>query len=198
MKKVVRTAGDGIDNSIMKENILPQTKAVHSLNLNEETYTSILKSLKPIELKSTPIQLIPRYIPCDKKVSKYLIKKPKEPKFVPYEPYKAAVKPFMMYNSLNKQECAFKNSKNDAEIQNLVSQVVEIRKSEMEESISNKVELDDTSRLKILWAKEKQSLETDIGNLKETNSHLENQLKFQAQVNLQLKMEKHIIFQIIG
>ncbi|KAH1006072.1 hypothetical protein HUJ04_006950 [Dendroctonus ponderosae] len=38
-----------------------------------------------------------------------------------------------------------------------------------------------------LWQKEKDAYEADIKNLKETKAHLENQLKFQAQVNSELK-----------
>lgn len=37
------------------------------------------------------------------------------------------------------------------------------------------------------WEKEKEAYEIDIKNLKETKAHLENQLKFQAQVNSELK-----------
>lgn len=180
MTEAIRTAGDGVDStSVLKETALHESNKF--VNLNKEMYKSILRSLKPVESKSTLIPLIPKYVPCKKKSSKYLIKKPKDPKFVPYEPYKAAVKSLKLPQPTDEKH-EMKTSKNDVEIQSLVSQVVELRRTEMSKLVINEDEVSDTSKLKMHWAKEKQALETDIRNLKETNSHLENQLKFQAQV----------------
>lgn len=180
MDRGIRTAGDGVECFTIKEKLNSGSPYV-PINLNKEVYHSILKSLKPIETKSPLIQLIPKYVPCDKKLPKYFIKKPRDPKFIPYEPYKAAVKSFRVAHHTDKKKLA-KTSKNDVEIQSLVSQVVELRQTEMNKLSCNEDEANDTSKLKILWEKEKQALETDIRNLKETNSCLENQLKFQAQV----------------
>lgn len=179
MTEGIRTAGDGIESTILKEAALIDSSNL--VNLNKEVYKSILRSLKPVESKSALIPLIPKYVPSEKKASKYLIKKPKDPKFVPYEPYKAAVKSLKLAHPIEKKVFT-KTFKNDVEIQSLASQVVELRRTEMSKLTINEDEVSDTSKLKMQWAKEKQALETDIRNLKETNSHLENQLKFQAQV----------------
>lgn len=181
MNKVVRTEGDGIDNSILQVNEI-ETSNWDRANFSKESYNSILNSLKPVELKSSLIPLIPKYVPSEKKKTNYFIQKPKDPKFVPYEPYKAAVKSLKLTNPKNKKKLCTKVSKNDVEIQRLVGQVVDIRLSEMNKLDNNNEDLNDSSKLKLQWAKEKQALETDIRNLKETNCHLENQLKFQAQV----------------
>lgn len=182
-KKVgIRTAGDGVENTILKENISLKSLNYDSINLNKETYNSILKSLKPIELTGKPIPLIPKYVPSEKKGTKYFLKKPRDPKFVPYEPYKAAVKSFKLSHPVNKKKLPPKISKNDIEIQRLVAQVVEMRVSEMNKLNIMDKDISDATKIKLQWAKEKQALETDIKNLQETNSHLEKQLKFQAQV----------------
>lgn len=180
MDKILRTDGDGIEHSILIEN--SKIGSTDSINFSKETYNSILRSLKPTELKSTLIPLIPRYVPSEKKKQKYFIKKQKEPKFVPYEPYKAAVRSFTINSIESKRKEVVKTSRNDVAIQNLVSQVVGMRLIELNKLNYIKDETDDASKLKIKWTKEKQALEIDIKNLKETNSHLENQLKFQAQV----------------
>lgn len=176
----LRTAGDGIDNNILKENIPFQAPDYDSINLSKDTYNGILKSLKPVESTKNRIQLIPRYVPCKKKAK--FLKKPREPKFVPYEPYKAAVVSLKLSHSVNQKKPHSKVSKNNVEIQRLVGQVVEMRVSEMSKLNDDEEDISDATKLKMQWAKEKQALETDIKNLKETNSHLENQLKFQAQV----------------
>ncbi|KAJ8952987.1 hypothetical protein NQ318_015347 [Aromia moschata] len=62
-----------------------------------------------------------------------------------------------------------------------------MREIEMRKQNQNESDSDDTFKLKLQWEKEKTGYETDIKNLRETNSHLENQLKFQAQVNSELK-----------
>lgn len=181
MDKTERTAGDGMDNFVLNESVISMIDN-DTINFNRKTYSSILKSLKPIETRSTLIQLIPKYVPSEKKKSNFHIKKPKDPKFVPYEPYKAAVQSFGL-DSYDKCVILTKSSKNDVEIQSLASQVVKMRRSELNKVITSDGEVDGT-KLKIEWEKEKKALETDIRNLKETNCHLENQLKFQAQVTM--------------
>lgn len=110
--------------------------------------------------------------------------KQKEPRFIPYEPYKCAVQPIVPHKNILKKEVVYpKVSKNNVDINNLVEQMSEIRATELNESKLN-IQSEGPLITKKQWEEEKLSLETDIKNLRETNSHLENQLKFQAQVLL--------------
>lgn len=137
--------------------------------------------LKPIVPKGKIIKLVPKYVPKTKK--KNYITKPREPKFVPYEPYKAAIEPIIS----RKKEIKKDRSKNNVDIQDLVLQMSEIATAEMKKAKIEAMETDEPLITRKQWEKEKQKYETDIKNLHETNMHLENQLKFQAQVNSELK-----------
>ncbi|CAH1119254.1 unnamed protein product [Phaedon cochleariae] len=190
MEKVERTLGDGIDNNVLKSNP-PDRKINKLLNIEVKNKNTqdILKSMRPIEPKSKAVHLVPKYVPKIRKAPKCLVKKPREPKFIPYEPYKAAVQPMVSSKGLSFFNNDLKKSKNDTEIQELVTQMSEMRRSEMEgmpyENIGD--EMDGSQRARQKWQKEKETFLVDIKNLRETNSHLENQLKFQAQVNSELK-----------
>lgn len=150
-----------------------------------QPYSEILQSMTPVPPGDKVFNLVPKYVSGDKKVgSKSLSMKPKEPKFIPYEPYKGAVQPL----GVKKKPLPVKlnlNDKNNIEIHQLVDQMSEMRLAEM-----NKLKADlnkDEIIPRKQWEKEKAAYETDIKNLKETKAHLENQLKFQAQVNGELK-----------
>ena len=94
--------------------------------------------------------------------------KSKEPKFVPYEPYKAAVNPIIPYEKNNKKRII---SKNNLDINVMVAQLAHLKTEEINKDINRdeKVQFSDTVNL-------------ELQKLKEENSQLENQLKFQAQV----------------
>lgn len=174
-----RTLGDGTDNSLDQVPELYSSK----INIDAQQAKRILLSLKPVEPKMPIKVLIPKYIPKERK-QKYLMQKQKEPKFVPYEPYKCAVQPIVQHKKKLKKEVLFtKTSKNNVDINNLVIQMSEIRTAELDKAKINAIQNDDQLISKKQWEKEKSALVTDIKNLRETNSHLENQLKFQAQVN---------------
>ncbi|KAF7266407.1 hypothetical protein GWI33_020238 [Rhynchophorus ferrugineus] len=178
----VRTSGDGM------ENIVPYSSEINiSKALLSRVSPDMLKSMKPVKPNSKVFNLVPKYIPRDKKKSNIILTKPKEPKFVPYEPYKAAVRPICpkprrhsdLINKVN-------YSKNNIEIHELVEQMSEMRLKEMSKlKLANFSENEVIPRLQ--WEKEKKAYENDIKNLKETKAHLENQLKFQGQVNSELK-----------
>lgn len=174
-----RTLGDGTDNS------LDQVPEIHSskINIDSQQAKRILQSLKPVEPKLPIKILIPKYVPKVRK-QKYFMQKQKEPKFVPYEPYKCAVQPIVHQKKKTKKEVLHpaiaKASRNNVDINNLVVQMSDLRAAELDKA---KINTDVTQAItKKQWEEEKASLETDIKNLRETNSHLENQLKFQAQV----------------
>lgn len=84
---------------------------------------NILKSMQPVEPTSKVIYLVPKFVPQDK-VSSLMGSNPKAPRFVPYEPYKAAVQPMKALRTKRKRITATtvesKPSKNNVEIQELV------------------------------------------------------------------------------
>lgn len=145
-------------------------------------------SSKPIKPTSPITILTPKYIPRERRNTNFLMQKQKEPKFVPYEPYKCAVLPIIpSKRKIKKAHLEVKHSKNNVDINNLVEQMSEIRASELEKGALDSPDDENVVLSKKQWESEKTSLENDIKNLRETNSHLENQLKFQAQVNSELK-----------
>lgn len=171
-----RTSGDGMDNSII------HTLETLPRNLITQTRYDMLKCLTPVVARGKVIKTIPKYHPKEQKKQKYLTMKGKEPKFVPYEPFKAAVTPIIAKK--RKSPVVEARTKNNVDIHDLVSQMNDIRVNEMKETkrldLSAVVAIDEYNCLK-------KKYDTDIKNLRETNSHLENQLKFQAQVNSELK-----------
>lgn len=133
--------------------------------------------LRPVVPTGRIINLVPKYVPKSKKKANYL-KKPKEPRFVPYEPYKAAIEPIIS----KKIEVKKDKSRNNVDIQDLVTQMSEIANVEMQKAKKVALESDEPLITRKQWENDKLKFETDIKNLRETNMHLENQLKFQAQV----------------
>ena len=69
------------------------------------------------------------------------------------------------------------------EIQDLVAQMAQMRSVEMNKANEEAVQNDEPLISRRQWEQERLGYETDIKNLRETNSHLENQIKFQAQVS---------------
>lgn len=82
----------------------------------------------------------------------------------------------------HKFETKPKPSRNNVEIQDLVKQMTEMRCAELNKASNEAVRNDEELIPKKKWELEKIGYETDIKNLRESNSHLENQIKFQAQV----------------
>ncbi|KAL1508894.1 hypothetical protein ABEB36_003714 [Hypothenemus hampei] len=172
-----RTLGDGMENRSLK-----YPEIVFDRKLSEK----ILASMKPVQPKTKIINLVPRYVPQEKKHSNTILTKPKEPKFVPYEPYKAAVQPIKTQKSSYNSHSTGVHSKKNVEIKELVNQMSEMRIVEMNK-LAAITKTKDEFIPKEKWGKEKEAYEIDIKNLQETNAHLECQLKFQAQVNSELK-----------
>lgn len=178
-----RTLGDGMDNSLL-------TLAETSIKLDTKRAKTIQNSLKPVEAKPPIKMLIPKYVPKERTQNKYLFHKQKEPKFVPYEPYKCCMEPIVKNNNIKKKlkkeipKVEKISKSNNVDINNLVEQMSEMRASELSKATIEAIHNDDVFISKKQWENEKNALKTDIKNLRETNAHLENQLKFQAQVNL--------------
>lgn len=177
-----RTQGDGMENvsTPKPENKeskvrLGDTLIYHPTNLKNTNSTP------PVAPTGTIVNLVPKTTTHGKK-EKHILHtlKSKEPKFVPYEPYKAAVNPII---PLERRTWTKKHSRNNLDINVMVSQVSELRIEELSKN-EPKVELEKTPDQ---WESERKEYTTEIQKLKEENSQLENQLKFQAQVNGELK-----------
>ncbi|GJQ77651.1 hypothetical protein Trydic_g12779 [Trypoxylus dichotomus] len=177
-----RTSGDGMDSNLMAVSDYTGENVPFRLNLRSSE--AILNSLRPIEPSGKVIRLVPKYVPRELRKPKYLTRKPKEPKFVPYEPFKGAVEPIIPIKRVTKRE---PKDKNNIDIHDLVIQMSEIRMQELSKAKIEAIKQDEELITRKQWDEEKRVYETDIKNLQETNAHLENQLKFQAQVNSELK-----------
>lgn len=173
-----RTQGDGMENEspvevtvVLSPQELPE-EAESDCNDKNKITTQKLKSPGAV------VKLTPQTVNKKKKdVLAHL--KNKEPKFVPYEPYKAAVKPivpnqkstFLKVRKTSKNLPVIFNSKNKS----------------TEGNAMNDKEAKEEKECEINWEKKAKSLEGEVQTLKEENQQLENQLKFQVQVNGELK-----------
>lgn len=164
----------------METAILPLREQLNLSMINLRPTLNILYSMKPVIPKGKVIHAVPKYSPSKRAQSKYLTAKPKDPKFVPYEPYKGAVEPIIKTPKVS-SKTPIKN-KNNIDIQDLVKQMAQIR-TDWHEVVNIKEEKHQKEFIPMTqWEEKKVEFETDIKNLRETNAHLENQLKFQAQV----------------
>lgn len=159
-----RTLGDGMDNILIA--------------LTESKTRKFAKTRDSSSFTGDIIPIVPKYVPSITK-PKYLLHKPREPKFVPYEPYKCAVEPILPKKF--KVKALVKRDRNNVDIQDLVEQMSQIRIEVLNKG-NKSSEANEPLITMQQWTEEKQAYETDIKNLRETNAHLENQLKFQAQV----------------
>ncbi|CAH1109571.1 unnamed protein product [Psylliodes chrysocephalus] len=179
-----RTQGDGIDNSTFNKRLPLET--ILNSELATKRSLKILQALKPVQPNSKVYYLTPKHTFKAKPVPNYFVHKQKEPKFVPCEPYKAAVEPMVSKKHVNKSPR--KTVKNNMDLHNLVSQLSETRKLEMSRNNEgDAVDEVDGTKLRMQWKNEKDQYEIDIQNLRSSNTLLETQLKFQAQVNSELK-----------
>ncbi|CAG9857306.1 unnamed protein product [Phyllotreta striolata] len=180
-----RTQGDGIDNSTFDKDPSTAMESLINSEMAVKRSMKILQSLRPVQPNSRVYYLTPKHAYKPRPAPNYFVQKQKEPKFVPCEPYKAAVEPM---TGRSKPRSPKKAAKNDMDLSNLVSQLSDVRKTEL--AGSNQVcspEDSFNSKLISQWRKEKEQYESDVENLRSSNNLLENQLKFQAQVNGELK-----------
>lgn len=123
--------------------------------------------------------------------------KTKEPKFVPYEPYKAAVNPIVPIprhkgsrkshvSSTLPSICTFTSTDKPRKesLKSCESSELEPKKENDEclPVVSSRDDLVGTD-LNKEWEDEKKAMETEMQLIKDENAQLEIQLKFQAQVN---------------
>ncbi|KAJ9588317.1 hypothetical protein L9F63_018315 [Diploptera punctata] len=153
------------------------------------------------------INLIPKTVTQVKK-DKVLLGnlKGKEPKFIPYEPYKAAVKPIIPYEKKGKVT-ERKISQKSLDLKLVVSSVQnEQEKEPFLQSNENKDTENQNQNIVKEWEQERKAMEEEIKTLKEENGQLESQLKFQAQsmrrvrnvANMDIQLQKLQLLVLAG
>nr|XP_021196506.2 golgin-45 isoform X1 [Helicoverpa armigera] len=167
-----RTAGDGMESD---ESTTETINNVGSKSTASPTRKDSLLPARLVQVYATKV------IQSDKRKSINM----KTPKFVPYEPYPAAVKP-MTPQTASK---GMKKSRNNMDINTLISQMSQMNTSLKEfkprpklNSTGDKTSLDiDTGNT------EKAEMQKKIDDLTHENESLKEQLKQQVQVNKELK-----------
>lgn len=178
---VERTQGDGMENVTadkleMKRSRcrLGETLIYHPTNLKQ------LGSTAPVTPTGTIVNLVPKNISNAKQERRILhTLKSKEPKFVPYEPYKAAVNPIVPLE--RKKKLPRNESESSRLSATTVAQVAALSLQDSNARVTDCVKGDE-EKLSEEWSNEKRAYGAEIRKLKEENSQLETQLKFQAQV----------------
>lgn len=149
---------------------LGDTLIYHPTNLKQSGSTA------PVTPIGTIVNLVPKNISNAKQEKRILHSlKSKEPKFVPYEPYKAAVNPIVPFEKKNKK--LSKKSSMNATVAQIAAMKVQDHDMKLKECMKEKTSEDE-------WNSERKAYEAEIYKLKEENSQLETQLKFQAQVDM--------------
>ncbi|XP_062535853.1 golgin-45 [Armigeres subalbatus] len=141
-----------------------------------ELVTAGHASLPPTIPKGKIFNLVPKLVPSSRTAcANSSSLKSREPKFVPFEPYKGAVNPIIPFkNNENRVKII---DRNNLDLNVLVSQMSTITSQELKGKEVEKMEFN----------KEKQKYEDQIGELKKERDYYQSQLKFQAQVNSELK-----------
>ncbi|KAL0275328.1 UNVERIFIED_CONTAM: hypothetical protein PYX00_003211 [Menopon gallinae] len=178
-----RTQGDGMEkpenDGAVEHTIVLQPRTRKSSGVSETTvFEKSNSSPRPPAMQSA-IKLVPQAVNKKKKDILTNLKN-KEPKFVPYEPYKAAVKPIVPDEKKHFRVMSKKKSKETAAI-------LKGREEKGEVAGNESGEVPSESDGNVDWEKKSKSLELELQTLKEENEQLENQLKFQVQVNGELK-----------
>lgn len=175
---VERTQGDGMENAVDKIEIKQSRSRLGDALIYHPTNLKQLGSTAPVTPIGTIVNLVPKNI-SNTKQEKHILHslKSKEPKFVPYEPYKAAVNPIVPLKKRNK-----KLLRNKSSINATVAQIAAIKIQDSDMMLKECVKESKEKTSEDEWNNEKKTYEAEIRKLKEENSQLETQLKFQAQV----------------
>lgn len=134
-------------------------------------------SFSPPPIKGQIVHLLPKNVTPQRKEGMFPnVFGGKEPKFVPYEPYKAAVKPIIPYK--NKKKRYIKPS----QTKTVGDESTDMNKSELLDPAPEQEPPTQENE-----ANDFKQVNEELKRLKEENEQLESQLKFQAQVNAELK-----------
>lgn len=169
-----RTAGDGMESDEIA------TETVRKVTGKPTIRTGSKETLLPGRL----IQVYPTSVVRAEKKRPQL--NSKSPKFVPYEPYPAAVKPIVP-QTVSKS----KKSKNNMDINVLISQMsqmdTKLNEFKPRPKLTSSSSLDPVTVDSDKHNPEKAELQATIDKLMEENESLKDQLKQQVQVNKELK-----------
>lgn len=160
-----------IQDTWLKKNLNSKSRvSCRFLDLKQRSSVILPAALPPKGKKL--MQITPRLI---KKSATKSQNKNLEPRFIPYEPYKAAVAPMH-----KKQKPKTPKKKKDVDLNVLVRQMSSVKLAELgqeKEMNSQQNELEE----------QRQNYEKQLTDLQKQKDYIENQLKFQAQVNSELK-----------
>lgn len=129
-------------------------------------------SLPPTVPKGKIFNLVPKLVHSNRSGGL----KSKEPKFVPFEPYKGAVNPIIPFK--NNENRVKLSDRNNLDLNVLVTQMSTITNKELRG-------LDQVDKQE--FDAEKQKYEKQLDELRKERDYYQSQLKFQAQVNSELK-----------
>lgn len=142
--------------------------------------TESCKSLPAVKPKGELRLLTPRLIDTNNEIPEH--KKTKPPRFVPFEPYTGAVNP--MIPNKDKSKMILKKDRNNLDIGVLVSHMATMKTQGLPEEVKeskNVIEKDLKEDPEIA------ELKAELKKIKEERDYLQSQLKFQVQVNSELK-----------
>uniref|UniRef100_A0A1B6DZD2 Golgin-45 n=1 Tax=Clastoptera arizonana TaxID=38151 RepID=A0A1B6DZD2_9HEMI len=195
-----RTDGDGMENTVVNKTLPVEISKFlfgKTQNLRDQLIyrPDDLKGSysQPPQVQGKIIELCPKSIKFVKNEGKLKLSaiSAREPKFVPYEPYKAAVKPIV---PITKSKVKKKIKTLDPALESLKENTIlaeDIQKTVLDNlhdsTSSNSLIKNKTLYSNSEWEIEKATLEDELKQLRQDNEQLENQLKFQAQVNCELK-----------
>ena len=152
------------------ERLLPQSGSNPVYRPTELVTTTSGASLRPTVPKGKIFTLVPKLVQTNRTSGL----KNREPRFVPFEPYKGAVNPIIPFKN---NENRIKVDRNNLDLNVLVSQMSTMTSKELKGEVVAKQEFDI----------EKQKYEKQIEDLRKERDYFQSQLKFQAQVNSELK-----------
>lgn len=201
-----RTQGDGMENVIDMQQKAEAQPSTFSKTPKKLLVDDFLYRPSGVSLRSIPPPILPpgRMVSLTSNNIVHLKKdklsgvgfKTKEPKFIPYEPYKAAVNPIVpiprhkgsrkSFNASTASRTTVPNCKEPIESLSTLESDLEKDEAVCKPAICSRDEAVGAVSSKE-WEEEKKSMEAEIQQLKDDNSQLENQLKLQAQVNGELK-----------
>lgn len=180
-----RTQGDGMENETVPSTEINTPKQGKTPLVNQFLYKPDNLNqitLPPPVITGKIINLVPKNATCHKKRSVLENLKTKEPKFVPFEPYKAAVNPIIPYSKKGKTKDSNRSRKTSSEVLAItkLSDKTEKNSAVKASNIINENNLEKQHGDR--WDEERKILEDEMKTLRDENGQLESQLKFQTQV----------------
>lgn len=184
-----RTQGDGMEHEALPSTTQQQQRPINlppNFDLERllphsgpnpvyrptELVTTTGGALRPTVPQGKIFTLVPKLVTTNRTGGL----KNREPRFVPFEPYKGAVNPIIPFKN-NENRVKVGPDRNNLDLNVLVSQMSTMTSKELLKDELAKQEFDN----------EKQKYEKQIEEMRKERDYFQSQLKFQAQVNSELK-----------